>query len=75
MRARLDDLDDEAGRLHPGREPLLPNRRLGMVRLHVTTLYHSGKFLLPRNAAAKLLPSGPHGNVLRALRPCGRETL
>lgn len=34
-------------------------RRLGVTRLHVTTLYHSGKFLLPRNGAAKVaLPAG-----------------
>ncbi|MFM8984965.1 MAG: hypothetical protein ACKONH_02725 [Planctomycetia bacterium] len=34
-------------------------RRLGVTRLHVTTLYHSGKFLLPRHGGAKVfLPAG-----------------
>ncbi len=28
--------------------------RLGVTKLHVTTLYHSGKFLLPRNSARKV---------------------
>lgn len=32
---------------------------LGVTRVHVTTLYHSGKFLLPRNAARKVLLPEP----------------
>lgn len=35
-------------------------REMGVTRLHVTTVYHSGKFLLPRNSRGKvhLLESG-----------------
>ncbi len=51
---------------------------LGVTRLHVTTLYHSGKFLLPRNRTQRvLLPEPgrlfvplPAGSFAAPLVPC-----